>query len=85
MCKVLVGNKCDKNERLVSFDEGQKLAKEYGMEFFETSAKSNTNVNETFTFLTKEILKNSETKTKNGNIIIDDKDKKNMGKKGKCC
>ena len=55
------------------------------MEFFETSAKSNTNVNETFTFLTKEILKNSETKTKNGNIIIDDKDKKNMGKKGKCC
>ncbi len=31
VCKVLVGNKCDKNERLVSFDEGQKLAKEFGM------------------------------------------------------
>ena len=85
VCKVLVGNKCDKNDRAVSFEEGQKLAKEYGMEFFETSAKSNTNVNETFTFLTKEILKNSETKTKNGNIIIDDKDKKNTVNKGKCC
>ena len=54
------------------------------MEFFETSAKSNTNVNETFTFLTKEILKNSETKTKSNNIVIDEKNpKKKIG--GKCC
>jgi len=70
VCKVLVGNKCDKNERLVSFDEGQKLAKEFGMQFFETSAKTNINVSETFTFLTKEILKNNETNG-NQNIVID--------------
>ena len=44
VCKVLVGNKCDKNERLVSFDEGQKLAKEFGMQFFENSAKTNINL-----------------------------------------
>ena len=83
VCKVLVGNKCDKNDRAVSFEEGQKLAKEYGMEFFETSAKSNTNVNETFTFLTKEILKNNETNG-NQNIVID---KPGGGKntKKKCC
>ena len=84
VCKVLVGNKCDKNDSAVSFEEGQKLAKEYGMEFFETSAKSNTNVNETFTFLTKEILKNNETKTGNGTIKIKEKDNKTEKKKN-CC
>ena len=82
--KVLVGNKCDKSERAVSFEEGQKLAKEFGMEFFETSAKSNINVSETFTFLTKDILKNTEGGTTKGdNIQIDKKDQ--VKKKGGCC
>ena len=83
VCKVLVGNKCDKNERLVSFDEGQKLAKEFGMQFFETSAKTNINVSETFTFLTKEILKNNETNG-NQNIVID-KPGEGKNTKKKCC
>ncbi|MBR2578991.1 MAG: hypothetical protein IKE41_02495, partial [Clostridia bacterium] len=38
----------------------QKLADDFGMHFFETSAKTNQNVSEVFTFLTKEILKNNE-------------------------
>jgi GTPase SAR1 family protein len=40
--KVLVGNKsdCDKEDRIVSFDEGRKLAQQHNMIFFETSAKS---------------------------------------------
>merc|ERR1712166_598002 len=38
--KVLLGNKCDmKNKRAVKHEEGENLAKEYGIEFFETSAK----------------------------------------------
>lgn len=82
VCKVLVGNKCDKPDRKVSEEEGQKLASDYNMSFFETSAKSNQNVNETFTFLTKEILKgNGETK-KGGNITIDNPKEKT---KGGCC
>jgi len=58
----LVGNKCDRDDRKVSFEDGAKLAKEFNMQFFETSAKTNYNVNETFTFLTREILNNSDTK-----------------------
>ena len=60
VCKVLVGNKCDRDERKVSYEEGQSLAKEVNMKFFETSAKTNYNVNETFTYLTREILNKGE-------------------------
>ena len=37
VCKVLVGNKCDKPDRKVSEEEGRKLANDFGMNFFETS------------------------------------------------
>lgn len=47
--KVLLANKCDQNEnRQVSFEEGEALAKEGGMKFFETSAKQDFNVEEAF-------------------------------------
>ena len=44
---VLVGNKCDQ-ERKVSTEEGQKFAKENGMLFNETSAKTGDNVEKLF-------------------------------------
>jgi len=45
-----VGNKSDMDEskRAVPFSRGQALADEYNMQFFETSAKNNTNVDEVF-------------------------------------
>jgi len=45
---VLVGNKCDMDEgkRAVPYSKGQALADEFGIQFFETSAKSNVNVDE---------------------------------------
>jgi len=58
VCKVLIGNKCDIEDRKVSFDQGQKLASELNMQFFETSAKTNYNVDEIFLYLTQEILNN---------------------------
>ena len=70
VCKVLVGNKCDKQERTVSTEEGAKLAEDFNMKFFETSTKSNLNVNETFTYLTQEILKISENKSPGGSVFI---------------
>ena len=46
--QVLVGNKSDMEEhkRAVPYSRGQALADEYGIRFFETSAKTNTNVDE---------------------------------------
>ena len=82
VCKVLVGNKCDKPDRKVSEEQGKALAQEYGMPFFETSAKSNQNVTETFTFLTREILeKNATSPNLNANTLT----KKDKQKKEKCC
>jgi small GTP-binding protein len=84
VCKVLVGNKCDKPDRVVSEEDGRQLAEDYKMNFFETSAKTNQNVNEVFNFLTEEILKNNEGKTQGGGNIGLKKDDKKEGKKG-CC
>jgi len=47
--KILVGNKCDMlDEKVVSTEEGEKLAKEFNMPFWECSAKNNINVEESF-------------------------------------
>jgi len=44
---VLVGNKADlTQDREVSFQEGQHLAKLWGSSFFETSAKTRQNIDE---------------------------------------
>eukprot|EP00301_Raphidiophrys_heterophryoidea_P016413 c25984_g1_i1.p1 GENE.c25984_g1_i1~~c25984_g1_i1.p1 ORF type:complete len:207 (+),score=38.96 c25984_g1_i1:78-698(+) len=56
--KILVGNKCDlADKRKVDFAKGKALADEYGIPFFETSAKSNLNVEEAFIQITKDIMK----------------------------
>ena len=56
--KILIGNKCDLEEkRTVSTQQGKELAETYGMQFIETSAKSNTNVSEAFELLGKEVIK----------------------------
>jgi len=47
--KILIGNKCDMSEqRAVSYEEGEALAKEYSIHFFETSAKQDINVEKAF-------------------------------------
>jgi hypothetical protein len=46
--QILVGNKSDMadEKRAVPRSKGEALAKEYGIQFFETSAKDNVNVEE---------------------------------------
>ena len=52
--KILIGNKCDlEEEREISKDEGEAFAMRNGMQYIETSAKINTNVNEAFEALSK--------------------------------
>ena len=54
------------------------------MKYFETSAKTNHNVSETFTYLTKDILSNTETKKPSGGNVLIDSESKGKEKK-KCC
>jgi len=61
--KMIIGNKCDNVEkRAISIDQGQILASEYKVDFMETSAKANINVEEAFTQIAKAIKKKMDTK-----------------------
>ena len=45
LCRYVVGNKCDmEDKRVISTARGQALADEFGIPFFETSAKANLKV-----------------------------------------
>jgi Ras-related protein Rab-8A len=55
--RILIGNKSDANpsDVVVSTERGQKLATDYGLKFFETSAKADHNVTEAFDCMAKEV------------------------------
>ena len=79
----LVGNKIDcTNNRVISNEEGKKLADEFGLKYFETSAKNNENVESTFLELIKEVNSkygNSDNENYGTTISTNKKGKK------KCC
>ncbi|KAG5854262.1 ras-related protein Rab-37-like isoform X2 [Anguilla rostrata] len=53
---MLLGNKSDMaNERVIKREEGEKLAREYGVPFMETSAKTGVNVELAFLAIAKEL------------------------------
>ncbi|KAK9390388.1 ras family-domain-containing protein [Lipomyces mesembrius] len=85
--KLLIGNKCDWEEkRAVSTEQGKVLANELGIPFIEASAKANINVEEAFVSLARQIKQRvdlaSEPQQTN-NIDISSGQKSAGG--GKCC
>jgi GTPase SAR1 family protein len=64
---VLVGNKCDieSYQRQVPTEQAEKLAAEWGVPFFETSAKTKHNNAECFYEVVREIRKLKEAQKKN--------------------
>ena len=54
---LLIGNKIDATEkRVVSTEEGKKLAENYGCDFMEISVKDNINVHKAFSTIVGKIL-----------------------------
>lgn len=88
--KILVGNKCDMlDEKVVSTEEGQKLAKEYGIGFYEASAKNNINVEECFVGLARgvknRLLQDGMTGPAAGKGGVSLKANQQGGQKKGCC
>lgn len=56
---MLIGNKADVSaDRQVKYEDGERLAKEYGVTFMETSAKTGMNVDLAFMAVARELLYN---------------------------
>lgn len=59
IAKVLVGNKLDlEQDRVVPTAEARKLATEHGMEYFETSARDNINIQEVLQYIMGKVYDN---------------------------
>ncbi len=83
---IVIGNKVDSEEREVKFEEAELFAKKYNYPYFETSAKTGENIDQTIRFLVKEVInKNSgNNDNNNGNIVIDNNDLKEKDENSKC-
>jgi GTPase SAR1 family protein len=84
-CYILVGTKCDKEQRLVTEGEGYQCAEFFNMKYFETSSKINQNITEAFNYLIREVIKAQQ----DGKFIVKEKPKieapkKNETKEGSC-
>ena len=83
---VLLGNKCDMEPRAVSEEQGNKLAEELNVNYFETSALNGNGINEAFESLTKDKMKRKGVDNgANDSIELkNDKKKKKKDNSG-CC
>ena len=81
VCIILVANKIDAEEkRVVSTEEGEKMAAEFNIMFFECSAKTGDNIDNAFNELVKKTIENYSKIDAAGKKLVKKKNKK----KG-CC
>ena len=84
---VLLGNKIDL-QREVSMNEAKAFANENKVEYFETSAMKNTNINESIQFLVNAVIHTSEyklRKEKMNAFKLEEQSKKTEKEKEKNC
>ena len=91
--KVLVGNKIDLEEdRKVSWEDAKKVADQHKMQYFETSAKLNRNIDELMLYVEEQVYSKLFAvgeEPGHKSIVLNKKDGKtdNKNKEGKsgCC
>ena len=94
---VVLGNKCDLKEKKINKDLINKFIKDKQLQYFETSAKEGINIDESFLYMTENLLKQREN-NENINISDDSEEQivklndnynknliRNKHKKMKCC
>lgn len=82
---IIIANKADlENEREVSSEEIAKKAQELNVEYFETSAKNNTNIDEAFDTIIDKVFKNVYHRPK-GFDINKNSDGTNNSNNNRCC
>merc|ERR1712023_59931 len=83
---ALAGNKCDlQSKRKVEATEAQEYAKDNGLFFKETSAKTALNVEELFKDIAKKLPKDPYKEPGEKAVIIDDNPEQPGGGGGGCC
>ena len=94
--KILVGNKCDLNDkRQMLKEKGKQLADSYGIPFLETSAKNNENIEKLFVdsakaFIDKQIKLGNDGFSQiigpnSSNVNLNSQKNENKSKKKGCC
>ena len=91
ICKVMVGNKIDLDDRRVQTNDARDMATQYKMKYFEASAKQNIGIAEFFEELMTQVYKKrQEGEERRETIKIDGSQSGANGanggeKKGGCC
>jgi GTPase SAR1 family protein len=93
--RILIGNKCDMPERAVSRAEAEALARDYGINYFEASAKKGIGVEEAFRNIAEQVVERLSRDAGSGGgggrpagkaaDKVDIADAGAGGKKGGCC
>ena len=82
----LIGNKIDKDERIISREEAEEMAKSYGMTYFEISCKLNMNIHEVMNRMIFEFhKKNTPIADSSFRLRHTKKEKNKKNKKKKQC
>ena len=93
---VVLGNKCDLEEREVNEDIINEYISDKNIKYFETSAKTGYNIDECFKYITERLIEQYDHNNNNGikgnlcnknrNIVKENKDNNNIQEKSnKCC
>jgi Ras-related protein Rab-1A len=87
-CKILIGNKCDLEQRVVETKEAEEIAQRLEIAYLETSAKQATNIARMFEVMTEAMLDIAQLKSdheSNHTVNLEGKPVVKVKEKKGCC